>query len=55
MIFCVMVLKIRTVAVSPFARTSPSSTADGPTAELMLPQFPLYWTAEPFTSTWQNV
>ena len=41
MIFLVFVLKMRTVAVSPSARTRPSSTAKGPTAELMLPQLPL--------------
>ena len=38
MIFRVLVLKMRTTAVSPFGRTKPSSTANGPTAELMLPQ-----------------
>ena len=38
MILPVFVLKIRTVAASPFGRTMPSSTANGPTAELMLPQ-----------------
>ena len=40
MIFLVFVLKMRTTAVSPFGRTIPSSTANGPTAEDMLPQFP---------------
>ena len=40
MILPVLVLKIRTTAVSPFGRTSPSSTANGPTAEDMLPQLP---------------
>jgi PrpF protein len=40
MILPVFVLKIRTTAVSPSARTRPSSTANGPTAEDMLPQLP---------------
>jgi hypothetical protein len=40
MIFFVLVLKIRTTAVSPFGRTIPSSTAKGPTADDMLPQLP---------------
>ena len=40
MILPVLVLKILTTAVSPFGRTMPSSTANGPTAEDMLPQLP---------------
>ena len=38
MIFRVLVLKMRTTAGSPLGRSNPSSTANGPTAELMLPQ-----------------
>ena len=41
MILRVLVLWIRTVASPPFGRgTNPSSTANGPTAEDMLPQLP---------------
>ena len=41
MILRVLVLKMRTTALSPFGRgTMPSSTANGPTADDMLPQLP---------------
>ena len=40
MILLVLVLKMRTTAVSPLGRSRPSSTANGPTADDMLPQLP---------------